>query len=109
MTLAVDLGRKATKQTKKQTNKQDRESVLTDNFNRMWLHHLAGATIQIASKVNYNCHPIEDQSIAGVIIPICNCPNFSSHSISFLPFDQCYKYLMMLLHDFPSSLTRLDN
>ena len=23
-------------------------------------HHLAGATIQVASTVNYNCHPLED-------------------------------------------------
>ena len=24
------------------------------------LHRLAGATIQIANLVNYNCHPLED-------------------------------------------------
>ena len=33
------------------------------NFNRksyLMLHHLAGATIQVAYLVNYNCHPEED-------------------------------------------------
>ena len=24
------------------------------------LHHLDGATIQVANYVNYNCHPLED-------------------------------------------------
>ena len=24
------------------------------------LHHLAGATIQVANLVNYNCHPLDD-------------------------------------------------
>ena len=27
------------------------------------LHHLAGATIQLASLVNYKCHPQEDGNI----------------------------------------------
>ena len=35
----------------------------TGNFHRkgyIMLHHLAGATIQVANLVNYNCHPLED-------------------------------------------------
>ena len=30
------------------------------------LHHLAGATIQIANLFNYNCHPLEDGKKANV-------------------------------------------
>ena len=35
----------------------------TGNFHRkgyLLLHHLAGASIQVANLVNYNCHPQED-------------------------------------------------
>ena len=31
------------------------------------VHHLAGATIQVAILVNYNCHPLEDGNKNGVI------------------------------------------
>ena len=36
------------------------ETIHTDNFHRkgyLMLHHLAGATIQVANFVNFNCHP----------------------------------------------------
>ena len=26
----------------------------------LMLHHLAGATLQVANLFNYNCHPLED-------------------------------------------------
>ena len=41
------------------------------------LHHLAGATIQIANLVNYNCHPLEDGN--KVQLNICNSIPSSSN------------------------------
>ena len=38
--------------------KQYTQVIFTENGHLM-LHHLAGATLQVANLVNYNCHPQE--------------------------------------------------
>ena len=47
------------------------ETIHTGNFHRkgyLMLHHLAGATIELANLVNYNCHPQDDGSVLGTIL-----------------------------------------
>ena len=48
------------------------------------LHHLAGATIQVANLVNYNCHPQEDGNQAEILYKaLANMEiQISSNSIS---------------------------